>query len=439
MQLKNRLKIMLIEKKWLDKVKYHKEMIIIMLGVILITAPLFLLNTGLGHDDCAIILAALKLLERSFFDTNVYNNIFARLFDFSHGGFNLTWILGFYVTAAFLKIPLFTWVFTLPATISAWLSAIVVYFYTYIISQKRFISFLAFLMFLLIPISIGMGRQYFYPLTFIRIFFLFSILVSLIKDSVFWKRISIIILGIMIFSDNGFLIYFFLGTMQILLYKYNSLKSNKLLKRIICSVHQTVLYYLDIVVLFPIMIVIIYIILYLKPIHAGYGFIAYTLNKKSMFHLSIQKDILYAMMDNMGLGMGLLYPIISIFSVYLLFIKEYSEKKIEILILIIWFWVWIIFGLLVKPWNLGKMYLFEFTFIPFAILTALSIDVFLRKYRNITIPVILFLFLLNIISCISFVFDYPYRAPQVYGAARSWDIAKTFKAVGTILRFEGYH
>ena len=422
------------------QLKYHKNYLFLMISIIFVSIPFFLFRTGLGQDDCAIILAGLKQLESKIFSFKPMESVFFRLFDFSHGGFNLIWILGFYVTAAFFKISLYTWIFTLPAAISAWLTAIVIYLFTYKITKKRFISFLAFLIYIFIPIAIGMGRQYFYPLTFIRIFFLYSLAISLSKNSVFWKKIAILILGLMIFSDNGFPIFLFLGLLLIFLNKLKDFPEANLLRKISLSVYKTFLYFADISILLPVFIIVVYIFLYIKPVHAGYGFIYYTLQKKMSYAFSFHKDFFISLFENYGYGIGLIFPVVLFFSGYLVYIKDYIEKRADIFVIYLWFLIWIILGFAVQPWALGKMYLFEFTPIPVAILGAINIDYFLNRFKRSTVNVLIIIIFLNIISCTSMIFEFPYSSPQnVYGTPKGYDYTKTYKAVGALLRSEGYH
>lgn len=419
-------------KKVEFKIHYSKKAIVFLLLGILLSLPLYKYNTGLGQDDCAVFLAALRLPEYSFLSLNPGNSFFLRLFDYSHGGFNLLWLGAFYALFSFFHIPLYTWVFTLPATVGAWLTAMVIYLWVNKITQSRRTALGAFALFLVTPIMVGMGRQYCLPLNFLRIFFLFAVSQSLSQNKKIWKWVVFLTLGLMIFSDNGFPAFIFLAVGMIFLHYL--LKSGNFFS----AMKDSLCYWFHGAIVFPVFVLAIYVLLYKKPVHAGYGFIAYSLCRKMEYAITLPKDFFKVLIDNFGFGLGAIYPVIMLLSAWLLVKKSGRSLFSDVLILFLWAFIWLVLGLIVQPWELGQLYLFEFTAIPVAMLTAIFFRHLFSKSKNLIVSIFVIILLGNAAASALMIFHPESYSQRVYGAPRPWEGTRIFKAIGTIFRNEGF-
>lgn len=409
----------------------------------ILMSPFILIKTGIGEDDAAIILASINLSEYEIFTPNLFKNLIANLFNYSHGWMNLVWSYFWYYLLDSFNIPLYTWVFILPSTLCILLSMIGIYFFTYNITKNYKISFLSSLIFITFPIIFGLARSYTITISlplFVRTWFLLSIIWALNNKTKFNIAFCMILLGTLICSENVFYFPIFLGTVLIFLFSLQkNLQINFELKKVVLkSLKNTLLFFKNPFIIIPCVIIFLYLIAFIceEILSIPNGFLRYPFirHEGKGILLGFPENFFTGLISHLGYGIFIIFILISVYLFY--FIKR-RDKSYLIIFLYIWMFLSIFLIFLYAPKN-NAMHFISWATPPMCIIFALSFHYFLNKMKKITGLIFITIVILNFLSCISIVFNKPFILNKIYGSSEPYNVSHTFKAVGTILRNEKY-
>ena len=415
-------------------------------------------DIGIGLDDAYIILASLRLSEYQLFSFNIPDNlipydnrnIFFMLFSYSHGWTLLVVSFIVYHLADLFGIPWYTWALILPSTLSIWLAGIATYFITYQITKRHDFAILAAALFLTIPIVVGLSRSYTITLSIaigLQALYLLLLMRAVTSGSRTYQAAAMVCMGLLIASENAFPVSIALGALLVFLISYHISNANNqtLAQKMWKTIKNTTSFFWNPYIAFPVLILLGYIALYAieelylpRPFPFGLGFFGYSLAQRNNAFLGWPDDFINRYFDHLGFGMGLALPVALLGGLVLLFLKDYDKHNRAILIFVL-------------AWALTRIYLVfyyevksdAFVFmslagVPVSILVTLCLYSLFKRLKPLSISLGIILISVNLLAANSLVFNLPFEGPNLYGTPRGYYYARDIKAVGTILRSEGY-
>ncbi|ACI21073.1 hypothetical protein [Thermodesulfovibrio yellowstonii] len=412
----------------------------------ILMSPFILMKTGIGEDDAAIILASINLSKYEIFTPNLFKNLIANLFNYSHGWMNLVWSYFWYYLLNLFNIPLYTWVFIFPSTSCIFLSMIGIYFFTYNITKNYKISFFSSLIFITFPIILGLARSYTITISlplFMRTWFLLSIVWVLNNKTKFNMAFCMILMGALICSENVFYFPIFLAIVLIFLFfLQKNLQIDDLKQSVLMSLKNTLLFFKNPFIIIPFVIIFLYVIAFIceEILSIQNGFLRYPFirHEGKGIVLGLPENFLKQLISHLGYGIFIIFTLISVYLFY--FFKKkinFNGKSYLIIFLYTWMFLSIFLIFLYSPKN-NAMHFISWATPPMCIIFAIGFHYFFNKTKKIMGMFIIMIVTLNFLSTISIVFDKPFELNKIYGSSVPYNVSHTFKAVGTILRNEKY-
>ncbi|MBI4434413.1 hypothetical protein HY635_01150 [Candidatus Uhrbacteria bacterium] len=398
-------------------------------------------NIGIGQDDAAIMLAATELpTYRLWSPGDLQHNLLFRLFNYSHGWMNLVWTYVVYAFLDVLRIPLATWALVFPGTLLVWGTAWCVYSLARELRLKRSYALLASALFLTTPIIIGLARSYTIQLPvamFVRALAYFLLTRALTRGSARYRSAAIIALGFLIVSENAFPFSIALGVLFVAIHRFVDAEHvHPWWKRVTYAVGATVKFFLHPATAIGLAFLGWYAVAYriesLYPF--GYGFFRYT--GVHPIRLSIPFEFPTRVLDHFGFGLTAAFPFLAIGGAWALRrrIRHWSP-----LFAFVALWAVVTAMLPFLYWPDNAMVYSALASPSFALLVAWVLAAAVTRFRAAVRVGIALLLIAQTIALATVAFDVPYRGSNIYGVSWAYRWSEPFKAVGAILRADGYH
>ncbi len=427
------------------KQKYN----IILIIFFLILSPFIFMNTGIGQDDAAIMLAAMQIQEYHWIRFSLENipihgerNIFFMLFNYSHGFMTLlvSYVI-YYMVNIIIGIRLNDWLLIFPSTFSIFLTSFILYKLIISILHNKGYALIGIMLFATTPIILGLMRSYTPQLSVYvlvqTLYFYFILRYIHSEGEKKYKNLSHLMSGVVICSENTFFITIALGWLFVFIYY---LMDEKKIKN---AFKQQLEYFSSIYILFPLVILMVYIIAYyieiIQPF--GIGFFRHLFMKTEGVSFGVDEKFVGNYFSNLGLYVGFAGIFAPLLFIY---IRKHIHKKMEPIAIVLFLWVIIRLVLCFVYQPRSNAFLYACLAVtPMIVLSLWAVKICLEKtiVNKKYIPLLFAsaFILFNFIQISSVVFDEPFVMREIYGSARSYKYSDTYKAVGWVLRkFESY-
>lgn len=425
----------------------HKTLKWIVLGLAAATGAVFLgvvtfARQGIGQDDAAILLAATELPTYHFWSPgDLQHNLLFRLFNYSHGWMNLVWTYVVYIALDTFGIPLATWALVLPSTLLIFGTAVLTYGIGREMGLRRRWAVLAAVFFLTMPIILGLARSYTIQLPvamFARSFAYLLIIRALTRHSRRYHGAALFAIGLLIVSENAFPFPIALGVLLVAFVKRREITAGITgrWRRVRITARETIRFFLHPFSPIPIALLGWYVVAYVieGSYPFGYGFFRYTSQHPIQF--SIPFEFPTRFLDHFGFGISAALPLLAVGGVWIL--RRRSRFPPPLLTFIV-LWAAVTITLPFIYWPNNAMIYSALAAPPFALLIAWILETIATRLRIAVYIGITFILIAQGVALVTVAFDVPYRGPNIYGASQGYRWSVPFKAVGAILRSEGYH
>jgi hypothetical protein len=396
---------------------------------------------GIGQDDAAILLAATEIPTYHLWSPgDLQHDLLFRLFNYSHGWANLVWTYLVYAVLDGLGITLATWALVFPSTLLVWGTAWCAYLLARELRLSRSFSALASGLFLTTPIILGLARSYTIQLPvamFVRTLTYLLLTRALTRQSARYRAAAIAAMGVLIVSENAFPFSIALAVLLVALHQFAvALDARGWWQRLGHTIRTTVRFfwhpYLAIAAAFLGWYIVAYVIEGIYPF--GYGFFRFT--GLHPIRISIPFEFPQRFLDHFGFGFTAALPFLVVGGVWVLWRRPRRPPPL-LAFIACWGIVTLLLPFLYWPDN--AMIYSSLAAPPLALLAAWTFDAVATHLRAAVRVAITFVLVAQGVALAAVAFDMPYRGPNMYGVAWTYAWNKPFKAVGAILRAEGYH